>query len=326
MNSFDEALAGVGATPLRADNISILQINVGLLCNLECNHCHLGAGPTREEVMSWETMERIVEISSEREDLLIDITGGSPEMNPNLKRFILAMKGLGHSVQVRTNLSVLTIPAYSDFVEFYSDNEIPLVGSLPCYLEENVTAQRGPRAFAPSIMAIKRLNEVGYGERLPLDLVYNPGGPFLPPSQGQLEVVYKRELNSRYELVFSKLLTITNMPLGRFYEKLKEKDEGGAYEELLRSSFNPQTLGGLMCRHQISIAWDGSISDCDFNYALGLPTGFGAPRNISDFSWEELENRRIVTDDHCLGCTAGAGSSCGGQLGDSSPEDLCRAV
>jgi radical SAM/Cys-rich protein len=203
-----------------------------------------------------------------------------------------------------------------DLPEFFREHQIQLVASMPCYLEENVCAQRGNGVYEKSIAAMKRLNILGYGsgDTLPLSLVYNPGGPFLPPSQANLEGDYRRELGLRFGIQFTHLLTITNMALGRFEKKLDRENQRRSYLQLLHDSFNPDTVGGLMCRHQISVGWDGTLYDCDFNLALRLPVNHGAPDHIRSFSPEELRTRRIVTGEHCFGCTAGAGSSCGGAL------------
>jgi radical SAM/Cys-rich protein len=222
----------------------------------------------------------------------------------------------GHSVQVRTNLTVLLEPGMEKMPKFYRRHKIQLVASLPCYLEENVCAQRGKGVYEKSITALKQLNTLGYGidPDLPLNLVYNPGGPFLPPLQTSLEKDYRSELGRRFGITFTHLLTITNMPLGRFQMDLYQKGQENNYLDLLRKSFNPETLAGLMCRHQISVGWDGRLYDCDFNLALGLPVNHGAPDHIESFRVSDLNLRRIVTGEHCFGCTAGAGSSCRGAL------------
>jgi radical SAM/Cys-rich protein len=247
---------------------------------------------------------------------LVDLTGGAPELNPHFRNFVLALRRGGHTVQVRTNLTVLLEPGMEDLPEFFRDQHIQLVASMPCYLEENVCAQRGKGVYEKSIAAIKRLNALGYGSNpeLLLSLIYNPGGPFLPPPQSVLEEDYRRELGQRFQITFTHLLTITNMPLGRFRTDLIGKKEQESYMQLLRKSFNPRTVKGLMCCRQLSVGWDGTLYDCDFNLALGLPVNHGAPDHIMSFRPNELRTRRIVTGDHCFGCTAGAGSSCGGAL------------
>jgi radical SAM/Cys-rich protein len=267
-------------------------------------------------MMDWPTMERIVRIAGGLRCSLVDVTGGAPELNRHLREFVAALREGGRPVQVRTNLTVLAEPRTRGMPEFYRDHGVRLVASLPCYLEENVRAQRGPGVYQESVEAIRRLNLLGYGTdpSLPLDLVYNPGGPFLPPDQTSLETDYRRELNARFGIAFRKLLTITNMPIGRYAAVLRREKEERDYCGLLEASFNPRTVEHLMCRHQISIGWDGRLYDCDFNLALGLPVNHGAPSHVNDFAAEALATRRIVTGGHCFGCTAGSGSSCKGAL------------
>jgi radical SAM/Cys-rich protein len=267
-------------------------------------------------MMDWATMGGVQEAAKGIQCHLIDLTGGAPELNPYFRRFVTALRRVGHPVQVRTNLTVLQESGIKDMPEFFRDHQIQLVASLPCYLEENVSAQRGKGVYEKSIAAMRRLNTLGYGSdpSLPLNLVYNPGGPFLPPPQTALEADYRRELQERFGISFTHLLTITNMPLGRFRTELRRQNQEGQYLRLLRESFNPLTVQGLMCRHQVSIGWDGRLYDCDFNLALGLPVNHGAPSHIRSFRPTDLKMRRIVTGDHCFACTAGTGSSCGGAL------------
>lgn len=316
MNEFDDRVKEVIGSNLRCDDISTLQVNAGLLCNQECMHCHLAASPQRREIMGWETMEDVLRVAGDIHCDLVDITGGAPELNPNLKRFIEALHVGGFNIQSRTNLTVLLEPGMEDIPQFFKKHGVKLVASLPCYLEEDVRRQRGAGVFAKSIEAIKKLNEIGYGvdSALILNLVYNPDGPHLPPNQLSLEADYRRELGDRFGLQFSNLLTITNMPIGRFVEDLLERDKDQAYWHLLFESFNPRTIEELMCRHQISISWSGRLYDCDFNLALDLPVNHGAPGHIKNFDHKMLSKRRIVTGKHCFGCTAGSGSSCGGAL------------
>lgn len=296
--------------------IEIIQANVGLVCNQECVHCHVSASPKRKEVMQWETMELILLAAKKTECRLIDITGGAPELNPNFRRFVEAIRSRDIPAQVRTNLTVLLEPDMEGTMEFLREHKVALVASLPCYLEENVRAQRGPGVYEKSIEAIRRLNELGYGKdpELPLDLVYNPIGPVLPPEQSTLEADYRSELGERYGIEFTKLLTITNMPIGRFLAWLRRENRYDDYTSLLEKSFNERTLEGLMCRHMLSVRWDGTLFDCDFNLALGLPVNHGAPEHIRDFDPVLHPRRRIVTGEHCFGCTAGCGSSCRGAL------------
>jgi len=316
MNNFEKQIAEVGSEGLHSLKVKTLQVNLGRQCNQKCNHCHLEASPQRKETMEWPTMELILEAARSLRCQLVDLTGGAPELNPSFRRFIAALRQEGLSVQVRTNLTVLLEPDMNTLPEFLRDHRVQLVASMPCYLEENVSAQRGKGVYEKSIQAIKRLNGLGYGHEssLSLNLVYNPGGPFLPPSQPALEEDYRRELNKRFGIRFTRLLTITNMPLGRFRKELNRQNQEENYLELLRKSFNPLTLQGLMCRHQITVGWDGTLYDCDFNAALGLAVNHGAPDHIRFFNAENLWTRRIVTGEHCFGCTAGSGSSCGGAL------------
>jgi len=316
MNDFEKQIAEVSSEGLHSLKVKTLQVNVGLQCNQQCNHCHLESSPQRKEMMEWPTMELVLKAAGSVRCQLVDLTGGAPELNPSFRHFIVALRQEGLSVQVRTNLTVLLEPRMDTMPEFLRDHEVQLVASMPCYLEENVRAQRGTGVYEKSIQAIKRLNGLGYGyeSSLPLNLVYNPGGPFLPPPQPALEEDYRRELDKRFGITFTRLLTITNMPLGRFRKELNRQNQEQSYFELLRKSFNPLTLRGLMCRHQITVGWDGTLYDCDFNAALGLAVNHGAPDHIRSFKAEDLCTRRIVTGEHCFGCTAGSGSSCGGAL------------
>lgn len=313
MNEFDKKAGG----PISAADLNILQVNVGLQCNQSCVHCHLSCSPQRVEAMQWETMERIITLADRVKPSMVDITGGAPELNPDLKRFILALGKAGHAVQVRTNLSVMEEDGYTDFPRFFADNRVGLVASLPCYLEENVSKVRGEHCFSSSLTVLRRLNELGYGTEpeLTLDLVYNPDvGTSLPPSQGMLEGAYKKEMKERYGVVFSRLFTITNVPIGRYLDELRQAGSDGEYMEVLTTAFNPSTVDDLMCRHQVNIGWDGRLYDCDFNQALGLPVNHGAPDHIDEFDLEQIVDRQVVTGNHCFACTAGAGSSCGGAL------------
>jgi radical SAM/Cys-rich protein len=316
MNRFDEQVIAAGGGPLRSQGIDLIQANITLRCNQGCAHCHLEAGPERREMMDWGVMERIVEVAEELGSPFVDITGGAPELHPELRPFVSALREVGCPVQVRTNLTVLGLPGLVDLPQFFASREVQLVASLPCYLEENVRAQRGPGAYEKSVSVIHRLNAAGYAVKpeLALDLVYNPGGAFLPPEQEALEADYRRELGARHGIRFSHLRTITNMPLGRFQEILRRAGREEEYMGVLEGGFNRETLDGLMCRRQISVGWDGTLYDCDFNLALGLPLEAGAPRNIAEFDAKAVAERRIVTGEHCFGCTAGAGSSCAGAL------------
>ncbi len=315
-NEFEKQIGQLTGGGLHSRQIELLQINLGLQCNQQCLHCHLNSSPHRREMMEWPVMELALHAAGDSGCRLVDLTGGAPELNPNFCRFIEALRKNGHEVQVRTNLTVLLESGMHQIPEFFREHKIRLVASLPCYLEENVSAQRGKGVYEKSVAAIRQLNTLGYGKdpELPLNLVYNPGGPFLPPPQSALEEDYRRQLGSRFGISFTQLLTITNMPLGRFRTHLSRLGQERDYLALLRKSFNPDTLSGLMCRYQISIGWDGTLYDCDFNLALGLPVNHGAPDHVKSFRLSDLNLRRIVTGEHCYGCTAGAGSSCQGAL------------
>ena len=316
MNDFDRRIQAVTGGQLRAADITTIQVNVGLKCNLMCRHCHVVSSPWRTEMMTWETMEWVLEAVRRARPRTVDLTGGAPEMNPHYKDFVRALRRLEVEVLVRTNLTIMLEPGYEEIPEFDRDHRVHLVASLPCYTEENVDRQRGDGVFEQSLRVLQRLNGLGYGIEpdLPLDLVFNPGGPALPGNQADLERDYKRELGEKYGIRFTRLLTITNMPIGRFWGDLKKQGRHETYRRLLYEAFNPATVEGLMCRHQISVRWDGTLFDCDFNLALRMPVHGGAPRHIKDFAVEPLARRPIVTGDHCFGCTAGQGSSCGGAL------------
>ena len=313
---FDDLVLALEGQYLRGQQIAAIQVNVGLRCNQTCRHCHLECSPERTEMMDWGTMLAVKAAALRPDVSLVDITGGSAELNPHLRRFIGQLREAGLNVQLRTNLTVLLERGQKDMIEFLRDHGVRLAASMPCYLEKNVDAQRGRHAYARSIEVIRKLNGAGYGTEggLQLNLVCNPAGPFLPPDQAELEQDYRRELRDRFGISFNHLLTITNMPLGRFARQLKAEDRQAEYMRLLAESFNPDTVPGLMCRHQVSVGWDGTLYDCDFNLALNRPVNHSAPNHISLFDPAALRCRRIVTGKHCLGCTAGHGSSCGGSL------------
>lgn len=312
MNVFEELAGGA----IRADGLEVLQVNVGLRCNLSCTHCHLEAGPAREELMDQATLDKAAGVAEAVRPGLVDVTGGSPELNPGLPDFLARLRRAGLAVQVRSNLAILTEPGFERFYELYRSLEVDLVASLPCYLAENVDPMRGAGVHARVLEAMRRLNALGYarpgGPRL--DLVFNhPLGPYLPPCQASLEADYRRSL-AGHGVQFSNLIAIANMPLGRYLEELTAKGQAGDYWKLLRDSFNPATVPGLMCRRQVNVGWDGALYDCDFNQALGLRINHGAPDHLDAFDREALATRTVVTGPHCLGCTAGAGSSCQGAL------------
>lgn len=325
MDRFDGLVAeytGLGGL-YAAPTLHTLQINIGLKCDLACSHCHVVSSPRRTEAMTWQTMEQVIVAARTMRPCKIDITGGAPELNPNFRRFVAALVTDDFEVLVRTNLTVFFEPGMDDLPEFYRDHRVGLVASLPCYLEQNVDAQRGDGVFGKSTRALRHLNALGYGiePELTLDLIYNPIGPQLPPDQDALLETYRRELADRYDIRFTRLLTITNMPIGRFLADLRQTGQADDYQRLLETSFNPATVEPLMCRHQVSVRWDGVLFDCDFNLALKMPLGHGAPAHIADFEPALLANRRISTGDHCLGCAAGAGSSCGGSLVQVAVQD-----
>jgi len=316
MNNFDQVVRDELGADLESAAVQTIQVNLGLLCNLSCRHCHVEASPQRTENMTWETMQSVLRLAKALPGARVDLTGGAPELNPNFRALVDALLGQGHQVQVRTNLTVFFEAGQGDTPEFLADRGVHLVASLPCYLDDNVDKQRGSGVYKRSVAALRRLNTLGYGRQktLPLNLVYNPGGAFLPPDQSTLEDAYRRELKERFDVEFSRLLTITNMPMGRFLNDLKRDGQAEVYKHLLADSFNQSTIDGLMCRHQICIAWDGTLADCDFNSVLGLTLADGLPRHIDELDPSALEGRVIVTGEHCFGCTAGCGSSCGGAL------------
>jgi radical SAM/Cys-rich protein len=305
------------ATP-RRDQVTTLQLNIGLRCNLACRHCHVESGPLREEAMHAAGISRVLELLEHSASLeTLDITGGAPELSPHFRRLVSGARGLGKRVIDRCNLTVLLEPGQEDTAEFLAREGVHLVASLPCYAPENVEHQRGRGVYRRSIRALSQLNELGYGmgdARQRLDMVYNTVGATLPPPQSALEARYRAELHERFGIQFDSLLSITNMPIKRFGRELERDGNSGSYLSLLVDHFNPDTLASLMCRSTLSVAWDGSLYDCDFNQALGIPL-VRAPRTIWDLDdVAALKDRRIATAPHCFGCTAGAGSSCGGAL------------
>ncbi len=314
-NNFDRRLHAARVTDFGGLSIDTIQVNIGLRCNLACRHCHVESSPSRREEMTWDTIVHVLDAATKANATTIDITGGAPEMHPHFKRFVDAARERKIHVMLRTNLTIMLEDGYQDLPEFDAQRHIHLVASLPCYLETNVDRQRGKHVYQESVEVLQRLNAVGYGRQddLPLDLVYNPGGPSLPPNQQELEVIYRRELESHFGIHFTRLYTLTNLPIGRFMHDLVRQGKARSYEQLLQSNFNVATLDKLMCRHQLHVGWDGTIYDCDFNYALGLASEAG---HIRDFNPQQFLARSIVTGDHCFGCTAGCGSSCGGSLAD----------
>ncbi|MDR1017533.1 MAG: arsenosugar biosynthesis radical SAM protein ArsS [Lachnospiraceae bacterium] len=296
------------------DHIKVVQVNIGKRCNLSCHHCHVEAGPNRTEVMSKDVMEAVISYVKKFNIDTVDITGGEPSMHPDIEWFISSLRPFANNIIVRTNAVILGYPKFSPLIDVYKKNKVNLVCSLPCYTKENVDAQRGDGTYDLEIPVIKRLNEVGYGKNpdLELDLVYNPGGAFLPGDQKELENDYKRILLEDHGIVFNNLYTITNIPMGRFKEELEEKDILEEYMDLLSSSFNESAVPNMMCRNQISVAYDGKIYDCDFNQALNMEAEGGL--TIFNLINGDMEKRKIAFDNHCYACVAGAGSSCGGAL------------
>lgn len=300
------------AKPLSLD---ILQLNVGLLCNKTCSHCHLQAGPDRDELMDRSTMKNVIRIAKELKPSLVDITGGAPEMNPDIKWLIDTLSDQVEKIQLRTNLTALLIE--KSFINFLTRHKVKLVASLPCYEAAEVDSIRGEGTFDECIRILKMLNQEGYGHEsgLELDLVFNPESDFLPPPQEKLEETYHKRLWNDFGVTFSHLITITNMPVGRFRDELEKTGRLEKYMNLLHETYNPDTVDALMCRHQVNINWDGNVYDCDFNLALGLPTKIEYGNiNDTNFNLDALLKRDIVYGEHCYGCTAGQGSSCSGAL------------
>lgn len=314
--SFNQVLKESGLNPLRRAALSELQINLGKLCNQACNHCHVDAGPKRTEIMTWHTAQKIIDWAENNQIRRVDVTGGAPEMNPNFRTLVDRFISMGAAVTSRCNLSILLEPGYKDLAGWYAQREIRLACSLPCYSRDNVDAQRGTGVFDRSIKALRLLNATGYGhsERLVLDLVYNPGGPFLPPDQSELEVEYKQRLQEDFGIVFNNLLTITNLPISRFAHFLDRSSQRESYQKLLVDNFNATTVEALMCRRLISVDWEGRIYDCDFNQMLKLPYAGGGNRYVWDLDPSATVGKPVAVGPHCFGCTAGAGSSCGGAL------------
>ncbi len=314
---FDDALAASGLHPLAATGIEVFQVNVGKLCNQTCQHCHVDAGPDRKEVMTRETAELCIEALAKTDIPTVDITGGAPELNPQFRFLVDEARKLDRHVMDRCNLSVLLLPSQADLAEYLAGNRVEIVASLPYFMAAQTDAQRGEGVFDKSIEALKKLNGLGYGQQgtgLTLNLVYNPVGAFLPPPQAAIEADFKRELDKRYGVVFNSLYAITNMPISRFLEFLLRTNNYERYMQRLIEAYNPAAASGVMCRNTLSVGWDGALYDCDFNQMLDLPVSFGAPVHIRDFVLGKLNTRRIVTGQHCYGCTAGAGSGCAGSV------------
>jgi radical SAM/Cys-rich protein len=320
MNRFSNRLAADGLI-LRHAKTEVLQVNVGKLCNLTCTHCHVNAGPKRKEIMTRETVDRIIDWVAKTDIPTIDLTGGAPEMIPDFRYFIERIRTLKpwRKIIDRCNLTILVERGYERLAEFLAAKKVEIIASMPCYSPRNVNLQRGQGVFDQSIDALRLLNRLGYAVSgdLPLHLVYNPVGAFLPGPQRELEADYKRELATQFGIVFNNLYTITNLPIARFAAYLRHNNKLEEYMELLITAFNPATVEGLMCRNTISVGWQGEVYDCDFNQQLDMQwrgNGESRPMFLWDVDPDEVADREIMTGDHCFGCTAGAGSSCGGAL------------
>ena len=315
--NFDEKLSALGIGLRAAAAVDTLQVNVGKLCNQACKHCHVDASPTRAEIMSRETAAQVIAAVRRFRIGTLDITGGAPELNPSFRYLVAEAHAAGAHVMVRHNLTVMFEAGQEDLPDFFRAHAVEVVSSLPYFLAQQTDAQRGRGVFEKSIAALRRLNAAGYGiegSGLVLHLVYNPVGAFLPPAQGAIEADFKRELAARYRISFNRLYTITNMPIKRFLDYLRRSGNEERYMRKLVAAFNPQAVEGLMCRNLVSVDWLGRLYDCDFNQMLELPVAPELPQTIADFDLARFAARRIMTGAHCFGCTAGAGSSCGGAV------------
>ncbi len=313
---FDQQLTAPALYPLRATGVTTLQVNVGRLCNQTCGHCHVDAGPDRKEIMPREIFEHCLNVLDETPSIhTVDITGGAPELNPHFRWFVEQCKARAKHVMDRCNLTILLTKPHEDLAQFLAQHHVEIIASLPCYTAANTDQQRGAGVFAKSIEALKRLNALGYGraESLQLNLVYNPGGAAITPDQHALEAEYKTILARDHGIVFNRLFCITNMPIGRFLDFLLTSGQFDEYMHKLVTAFNPHAARNVMCRSLISVDWQGHLFDCDFNQMLDLRVNHGLPAHIAQWS-ADLHTREIVTRNHCYGCTAGAGSSCGGAV------------
>ena len=316
--AFAARLREHGLYPLTPTGTTILQVNVGKMCNQTCKHCHVDAGPDRKEIMTRETMQLCLNALEHSPQITtVDLTGGAPEMNPDFRWFVEELSKLGRQVMVRCNLTIiLANKKYNDLPEFFRQHKVHVVSSLPYFMASRTDAQRGDGVFEKSIKALQMLNAVGYGKEgsgLLLDLVYNPSGAFLPSGQKALEGEFKRRLKSGYGIEFNSLFCITNLPISRYLDYLVKSGNYENYMQKLVDSFNPAAAAGVMCRNTVSVGWDGYLYDCDFNQMLELRVAQSAPQHIRDFDAAALDNRQIILNQHCYGCTAGAGSSCGGE-------------
>lgn len=317
--TFKKKLEPLNEFPLKPTSIEIFQVNVGYMCNQVCKHCHVDAGPDRKEIMTRETMELCLDVLRNTKIHTLDLTGGAPEMNPDFRWFVEEANKAGvQEIIVRSNLTIiLANPKYHDLPEFFKKNNVRVASSLPFYQADKTDRQRGDGVFDKSIKALQMLNAVGYGKEgsgLQLDLVYNPSGAFLPGDQAALARDFKKELKEHFDIEFNSLFTITNIPISRFLEFLIRTENYEDYMDSLVNAFNPAAVKGVMCRNTISIDYDGHMFDCDFNQMLGLKVDKAAGQHIKDFDLTKLENRNIIINQHCFGCTAGAGSSCQGTV------------
>jgi radical SAM/Cys-rich protein len=317
VDGFSKKLSDLGIDSLKPNQLEILQINLGYMCNMTCEHCHVDAGPDRKEMMSHDVLESCLETIDSTDVHTVDLTGGAPEMHPEFQWFVKELSKRSIRVIVRSNLTILVSgKKFKKFPQFFADHNLVVIASLPCYTKGNTDKQRGDGAFNNSIKALLVLNELGYGKKdkgLELDLVFNPGGASLPGEQKSLEVDYKKALFDDFKIEFNSLFTITNLPISRFLDYLLVIGKYESYMKLLSDSFNPESINGLMCKNTLSVRWDGNLYDCDFNQMLELKVA-SSIGHISEFNNEQLLKRDIMINNHCLGCTAGAGSSCQGSL------------
>ena len=300
---------------IRRDKLQTLQVNLGYLCNQQCLHCHVDASPRRTEIMDEQTVQSVIDFMLQQSIATLDLTGGAPEMNPSFRRLVTTARQHGIHVIDRCNLTIVVEPGYAWLVDFLAQQQVEVIASMPCYLQENVDAQRGKGVYDKSIQGLQRLNQAGFGRdpKLPLNLVYNPQGLNLPPEQTALQADYKRELKQRYDIDFNQLYTIANMPIKRFGSALLSRGEFADYMRLLKSSHQADNVAAVMCRTLISVDWQGYVYDCDFNQMLGLPAA-NRKRQLAELLHTDISGDPIVVMEHCYGCTAGQGSSCGGAL------------
>ncbi|MEM8955023.1 MAG: arsenosugar biosynthesis radical SAM (seleno)protein ArsS [Verrucomicrobiota bacterium] len=322
MPTFDQQLASLSAFPLARTRPEILQLNLGKRCNLTCVHCHVNAGPRRKEIITGDTIDRVLNWFESTDIPILDLTGGTPEMAPDFQRLVTTVRSWDtpRRVMDRLNATIVNEPGYEWVAPFLAEHQVEIIASMPCYQPDNVNQQRGDGVFDSSISAFQKLNQLGYGRNpeLVLNFVYNPNGAFLPGDQAELEADYKREMKSHFDIDFNELYCIANMPIARFASYLKHNNLYADYLQTLKDAFNPATVDGLMCRNTINVSWEGHVYDCDFNQMLKLPVSShqnnDAPLHLWDLDLTHFANTPIKTATHCFGCTAGSGSSCGGAL------------